>query len=165
MNTSPKPLPQASSPSAPVASASRLRRFLPMLVIIPTIGLILSGFITWFNVGWVDDFGVLWMRAFVTALPVMPFGLITMMVLDRALGPVLSAWPKTVAKIGLAFCTAVVMELLMASVVTYSNNGLGAGFAAQWAGAFIKSLPIGMLIGLTMSFLIKPRLERWVMAA
>lgn len=165
MNTSLKPLPDQASPSSSLTSVPRWRRLLPLLVVIPSIGLILSGFITWFNVGWVDDFGVRWMRAFVTALPVMPLGLFTMMALDRALSPLMSAWPRTVAKIGLAFCTAVVMELLMASVVTYSNIGLGEGFAAQWAVAFIKSLPIGMVIGLTMSFLIKPRLERWTMAA
>jgi branched-subunit amino acid transport protein len=154
-----------STPSAPrPATAFRWRRLLPLFTLVPAIGLILSGLITWFNIGWTDDFGARWMRAFFTALPVMPLGIFTMLALDRVLSPRLAAWPRVGAKVVLALCTTFVMELMMASVVTYSNSGLGAGFAAQWVVAFVKSLPVGVLIGLAMSFLIKPRLDRWMEA-
>lgn len=165
MNT-PLDLNPASPPTAPRAAiAFGWRRLLPLFTLMPAIGLILSGLITWFNIGWTDEFGARWMRAFFTALPVMPLGLLIMLALDRALSPRLAAWPRVAAKVVLALCTAIVMELMMTSVVTYSNSGLVAGFAAQWAVAFVKSLPVGVLIGLTMSFLIKPRLDRWMEAA
>jgi uncharacterized protein YacL len=131
---------------------------------VPAIGLVLSGVITWLNIGWVDDFGARWMRAFFTALPVMPLGMYIMMALDRVLKPRLSSLPNVAVKVVLALCTAVVMELMLASAVTFSNNGLGEGFVAQWAMAFLKSLPVGVMIGLCMAFLIKPRLDRWMVA-
>jgi uncharacterized protein YacL len=104
------------------------------------------------------------MRAFFTALPVMPLGMYIMMALDRVLKPRLSSLPNVAVKVVLALCTAVVMELMLASAVTFSNNGLGEGFVAQWAMAFLKSLPVGVMIGLCMAFLIKPRLDRWMVA-
>lgn len=149
----------------PPANAFRWRRLVPLFTLMPIIGLILSGVITWVNIGWAADFTTRWMRAFFTALPVMPIGIATMMTLDRMLKPRLHAWPEVGAKVALALCTAVAMELLMASAVTFSNHGLGTGFAAQWAMAFVKSLPVGLLIGLSMAFLIKPRLDRWVETA
>ena len=157
---------EAISPLAapPPATAFRWRRLVPLFTLMPVIGLILSGLITWLNIGWTDDFAARWMRAFVTALPVIPLGMLTMLALDRAIKPHLAAWPRVGVKVVLALCTAVVMELLMVSAVTFSNNGLGAGFAAQWAMAFVKSLPVGLLIGLSMAFLIKPRLDRWMEA-
>jgi hypothetical protein len=135
-----------------------------MFTLVPAIGLVLSGVITWLNIGWVDDFGARWMRAFFTALPVMPLGMYIMMALDRVLKPQLGSLPNVAVKVVLALCTAVVMELMIASAVTISNNGLGEGFVAQWAMAFLKSLPVGVLIGLCMAFLIKPRLDRWMVA-
>jgi hypothetical protein len=148
----------------PAAAVPKWRRLLPLFILVPSIGLLLSGLITWLNIGWVDDFGARWMRAFFTALPVMPLGLFTMMALERVLKPRLGALPVVAVKVVLALCTAIVMELLMASAVTFSNNGLGAGFVAQWAMAFLNSLPVGVLIGLCMAFLIKPRLDRWMVA-
>jgi Protein of unknown function (DUF2798) len=150
--------------AAPSASF-RWRRLVPLFTLMPIIGLILSLVITWLNIGWVDDFVARWMRAFLTALPIMPLGIAAMLLFDRMLKPRLAAWPNVCVKIAMAFCTAIVMELLMSSTVTYSNSGLGTGFTAQWAMAFIKSLPVGMLIGLSMAFLIKPRLDRWMVAA
>jgi Protein of unknown function (DUF2798) len=164
MNTSFSSRPVGEPASRPVSIAPRWRRLVPLFTLVPTIGLVLSGLITWLNIGWVDDFGARWMRAFFTALPVMPMGMFIMMALDRVLKPRLGALPGVAVKVVLALCTATVMEVMMASAVTFSNNGLSAGFLAQWAMAFLKSLPVGVAIGLCMAFLIKPRLERWIVA-
>ena len=104
------------------------------------------------------------MQAFATALPVMPLGMLTLMGLDRWLGPRLATWPRVPATVLLAVCTAVVMELLLSCVVTLSNHGLGGAFFTQWATAFVRSLPAGFAIGLLMGFVIKPRLARWMAA-
>jgi len=92
---------------------------------------------------------------------VLPLGLITLMTLERVLRPRLRALPNVVAGVMLAVCTATVMETLMASAVTLSNHGLGPDFASQWSTAFLRSLPVGLGIGLLMTFVIKPRLARW----
>ncbi|MDT4859099.1 hypothetical protein FQZ97_935980 [compost metagenome] len=154
-----------SAPATPAPSPApgfRWRRLVPLFTIMPTICLILSGLITWLNLGWVDGFFGRWMLAFVTALPVMPVGLLTLLALDRVLAPRLSAWPRVAVQVVLALCAAVVMELLMASAVTLSNQGLSAAFPGQWLAAFLRSLPAGVVISLLMAFVIKPRLARWV---
>jgi hypothetical protein len=127
----------------------------------PVIALILSGVITWINLGWVDGFVGRWLLAFLTALPVLPLGLITLMTLDRVLRPRLQILPNVMVGVVLALCTATIMETLMASAVTLSNNGLGPDFMTQWATAFWRSLPVGVVIGLLMNFVVKPRLARW----
>lgn len=158
----------SSAPTTPAPSPTpgfRWRRLVPLFTVMPVIGLILSGVITWLNLGWVDGFFGRWMMAFATALPVMPLGFLTLLTLERVLGPRLSVWPRVVAQVLLALCTAVVMELLLASAVTLSNQGLSAAFPGQWLAAFLRSLPVGVVIGLVMTFLIKPRLTRWMAAA
>lgn len=139
----------------------RLLRLLRLFTIMPVIALILSGVITWINLGWVDGFVSRWLLAFLTALPVLPLGLITLMTLDRVLRPRLRFLPNMMAGVILALCTATIMETLMASAVTLSNHGLGPDFTSQWTTAFWRSLPVGVVIGLLMNFVIKPRLARW----
>ncbi|MGI9216988.1 MAG: DUF2798 domain-containing protein [Hydrogenophaga sp.] len=150
-----------------LASLSRIRwrRLLPLVTVMPAIALVLSGLITRLNLGGGPGFLARWMQAFATALPVMPLGMLTLVGLDRVLGPRLATWPRVPATVLLAVCTAGVMELLLSCVVTLSNHGLGAGFPAQWAAAFVRSLPAGFAIGLLMGFVIKPRLARSMAAA
>jgi hypothetical protein len=147
------------------ATLPRWRRLLPLFTVMPAIALVLSGVITWINLGWVDGFVGRWLKAFATALPVLPLGLITLMALERVLGPRLQSLPRVVAGVVLALCTASVMETLMAGVVTLSNQGVQPDFLAQWAAAFWRSLPVGVLVGLLMTFVIKPRMARWTGAA
>lgn len=146
-------IPPAHTPSAP-------RRLLPALLIMPTIGLLLSGLMTWINLGFGPGFGWMWLKAFAFALPMMPLGLLVMGLIQRMASPVDGSMPGWVFKSVLALCTAFTMETLVSSAVTYSTHGLGADFGAQWAEAFVRSLPVGLLIGLTMSFVIRPQLAR-----
>lgn len=137
----------------------------PVLVIMPSIGLLLSGLITWLNVGFTDDFTTRWMRGFLSALPVMVLALTFMAVLDRWVQRAFAHHGLVMRKIILALMTACMMELLMASAVTLSNRGLAAGFVAAWVAAFAKSLPLGVCISLVMGFVIKPRIDRMMARA
>lgn len=152
----------ANMPSNPVSSPSpwRLRAIVPPLLILPTIGLLLSGVITWINVGFGADFTAQWMRGFVSALPVMLVAFAFMAVLDRKVQQVFAGQSALARKLILAGCTACMMELLLASAVTLSNRGLAAGFVSAWGAAFLKSLPVGLCVSLFMGFVIKPRLDR-----
>lgn len=155
-----------NDPQVSAAFPARWRRLVPLFTVLPAIGLLLSGLITWLNLGWSDDFVARWLRSFVIALPVMPLGMLLMGALDRALSPRLPERLSPLAtKLLLASLTTVVMELLMSTVVTLANRGTGDGLGAAWIGAFVKSLPFGLLVGLAMAFLIKPHLDRWVQAA
>ena len=157
------PAAPATASTRPRAAASPWRRLLPLLTIAPLIGLLLSGIITWINIGASDRFVQHWLHGFAVALPVMPLGLLVMGAAQKALGPWLARrLPAVAAQVLLAAVTAVVMELMMATVVTLSNRGAGPGFAQAWVQAFVKSLPMGFVVGLLMSFVIKPRLDRWL---
>ena len=128
MKTSVVLSPVPAAPVPPPAARLRWRRLLPMVTVMPAIALVLSGLITWLNLGGGAGFFPRWMQAFATALPVMPLGMLTLMGLDRWLGPRLVTWPRVPATVLLAVCTAVVMELLLSCVVTLSNHGPGAAF-------------------------------------
>lgn len=148
------------------AASAPWRRLVPLITVLPAVGLLLSGLITWVNLGWTDDFVARWLHSFAMALPVMPLGLLLMVALDRALSPrQLERLSPLAAKLLLALLTTVVMELLMSTVVTLANRGAGDGLGGAWTAAFVKSLPFGLLVGLAMAFLVKPRLDRWVRAA
>jgi FtsH-binding integral membrane protein len=152
----------ANMPSNPVSFPHpwRLRAIVPPLLILPTIGLLLSGVITWINVGFDANFTAQWMRGFVSALPVMLVAFAFMAVLDRKVQQVFAGQSALARKLILAGCTACMMELLLASAVTLSNRGLAAGFVSAWGAAFLKSLPVGLCVSLFMGFVIKPRLDR-----
>jgi hypothetical protein len=140
------------------------RKVLPMAIALAVICLILSGLITWLlNPG--EDFLRRWARSFAISLPVMPFGLALMSVLGRWLGPGLNRHSPVAAKLVLALITACVMEMLMATVVVFTTHMSGHHLLQTWLAAFLKSLPAGILIGITMAFIVKPRMERWISKA
>ncbi|PXW97417.1 uncharacterized protein DUF2798 [Sphaerotilus hippei] len=144
----------------PASRLSRLRRLAPVLCIPPLIGLVLTGFITWVNVGFADDFVSRWLRGFVSALPVMALGFAIMGVLGSLLQRHFGHLPDVLKKVMLALSMACTMEFLLATVVTLSNVGWNDGYASAWLAAFLKSLPVGLGIGLLMGFVIKPRIDR-----
>jgi hypothetical protein len=138
----------------------RLRAILPPLLILPTIGLLLSGVITWINIGFAADFQARWMHGFLSALPVMVVAFAFMAVLDRAVQRIFARQGVVARKLILAASTACMMECLLATAVTLSNRGMAPGFAAAWASAVLKSLPVGLCVSLLMGFVIKPHLDR-----
>lgn len=141
------------------------RRLLPALAIMPTIALVLSGLITWINTGLGPGFMLMWLKAFAHALPVLPIGLLIMEGMQRLVAPLSGKTADWILKCVLGLGTAVIMETLLSSAVTYSIHGLSTGFTAHWMQAFLGSLPLGLLIGLTMAFVIRPRLQRWMAAS
>ncbi len=156
-------MPSSSAPSVSTLTpppASKLRRLWPVLLIMPTIGLLLSGFITWTNVGFSPDFLHRWMRGFLSALPVMVLSFVLIGALDRVVQRIFAGLPQVLRKTILAFVTACMMEFLLASAVTFSNVGWSSSFPAAWLAAFLKSLPLGLCIGLLMGFVVKPRIDR-----
>lgn len=63
-------------------------------------------------------------------------------------------------RVVVAMCVATLIECVIAFAVTMVQHGLAAGWPAWWAGLFIKALPLGLLIGFTMTFIVHPRLQK-----
>lgn len=149
-------MPHKSKEPSPAGWRARL----PLLLIMPGIAAVLSGVITWINIGASPEFVWHWGRAFLMAMCVMPVGLYVMTLVRRRLAQPLAVWPPVLGKVLLGLMTACLMEFLISAVVTLGNQGLGAGWWQAWARAFVGSLPVGICIGMTMAFVVHPRLAR-----
>ncbi len=56
--------------------------------------------------------------------------------------------------------TAFAIESVLALAVTLISNPLDSTFVPAWWLAFSRSLPAGVLIGLFMTFYMKPKMDR-----
>ena len=145
-----------ANPSVPL-----WRKLLPMAIVLPVICLMLTGLLTWLLNPNADDFWQRWARSFAISLPIMQFGLMLMTLLSRRLAPALNRRSVVTAKLVLALITACVMEALMATIVVFTTSTAGHPLLDTWVTAFVKSFPAGLVIALTMAFILKPRMERW----
>jgi len=64
------------------------------------------------------------------------------------------------AKLVVSLLTAVVIESVLAMVISLINSPWDATLSRYWWLAFSRSLPAGMAIGLFMGFYMKPRLDQ-----
>jgi hypothetical protein len=154
------PLPPATCAPAPKSFAV----ILPHLLVLPTIALVLSALMSWAHVGFGDAFLGRWGRGFVTSLIVLPVILASLGVLEAAVTKVTGALPRLLRKVLVALVAACVIECVLALVVTLVNVPM-ADFGASWWLAFTRSLPAGIVIGLFMTFYMKPKLDRMSQAA
>ncbi|MEY4412871.1 MAG: hypothetical protein RIQ53_164 [Pseudomonadota bacterium] len=150
---------QMKNPQTP--TARRWRRYLPLLIVPPVICSILSGVLTWLVAPDAPDFGARWARNFLSALPVLPVGMIVMGQMNRVLAPVLGPRSPLLLKLTLALVTALVMETLIGGIVVIGQHGLSTDLPGQVAHAALRALPVGLGIALLMAFVIRPRLQRW----
>jgi hypothetical protein len=141
------------------------RRSWRSLLVLPVMALILSGVVTWINVGFSSDFMSRWLHSLASAIPVIFFGFLMLGPLARAVHRIFASLHVITRKVILAILTACMMELLVATAVTLANFGLANNFFAVWMVAFLKSLPVGICIGHLMVFFVKPRLDRMTAAA
>jgi hypothetical protein len=158
MNSSPSSIPKKS----PVVL---LRQILPDLIILPSVALLLSGVMTWANVGFGEEFYPKWIRGFITSLVVLPVVLVCLGTLERLVDRVLMSSHWVTRKIALSLLTTGAIETVLALAVTLINNPLDHSFAASWWISFTRALPAGVMIGLFMCFYMKPRMDRMRAAA
>lgn len=52
------------------------------------------------------------------------------------------------------------IECVIALAVTLAQHGWATGWLAWWANTFLKALPLGLMIGFSMTFFVHPRLQR-----
>jgi hypothetical protein len=157
-------MPRSSANAAP-AAPSGLRRFLPDLVILPTIALLLSAIMTWANVGFGPQYLARWGASFLTSLVFLPVILVFVGVLDKVLGVAVAALPWLARKLVVAAVTACFIESTLALAVTAINGTAGNSFGQAWWLAFSRSLPAGFVISLFFVFYMKPKMERMRAAA
>lgn len=140
------------------------------IAVMASVGLTMTGVITsvmtWWNLPAGDSFLGAWLKAWlVTFLVMLPMGLILFTAVDRMLKAVFPDIGTLSRGLATGFCMALLMESVMASSVTLRLHGLSADFPSIWLSNFLVSLPIGLAMGMAMSLVVKPRLDRYLASA
>ena len=142
-----------------------LRQILPDLFILPTVAALLSGIMTWANVGVSEEFMGRWARSFGVSLVLLPMILVGIGQLQKWLDQTLHFVHSLGRKVLASLIIACVIETVLAVGVTAISHPFDAQFAQAWWLAFSRSLPAGVLVGLFMTFFLKPRMDRMRRAA
>lgn len=142
-----------------------IRQIHPGLVILPTIAVLLSAVMTWASVGLGDLFLPQWGRSFITSLVILPLILICIGALDSLVNKVFASMHWVGRKLVVSLLTAFAIESVLALAVTAINSPWNSAFGNAWWIAFSRSIPVGMLIGLFMSFYMKPKMDQMAKAA
>ncbi|MGK5079984.1 DUF2798 domain-containing protein [Janthinobacterium sp. HLX7-2] len=153
------------APSVVKRPSLTFRQILPDLILLPSIALLLSGIMTWANVGLGDAFFPRWGRGFLTSLLILPLILVCLGVLEKGVDRAMGGAHWVARKLVVALLTACLIESVLALAVTAINHGVGDGFGAAWWVAFSRSLPAGVVIGLFMCFYMKPKMDSMRAAA
>jgi Protein of unknown function (DUF2798) len=151
--------------SAQPSKFSRMiRQIHPGVVILPTIALLLSAVMTWANVGLGDLFLAQWGRSFITSLVILPMILVCIGALDNLVNTVFASMHWVGRKLVVSLLTAFTIESVLALAVTAINSPWNSTFGPAWWIAFSRSIPVGVLIGLFMSFYMKPKMDQMTKA-
>ncbi len=133
---------------------------LPGLMLLASVALILSFFMSWATVGFNPELPTSWGRSFLTTLLVLPLVLVCLDALEKQVDKVIGTWNWVVRTLILAAIAAWLIETIIAFAVTAVGHPFDATFPRNWWLAFSRSLPAGVVISLFMSFYMKPRMDR-----
>lgn len=124
------------------------------------IALILSLVMTVINYGFKEYFLYNWAKSFVVAFIIIPPALRLIPFVARGVIRVIGNCPQIVLRSLVSVCIAAMMEGIVSFAVTIAQHGFDSGWLLMWANTFVKALPVGLLIGFTMTFIVHPRLHR-----
>ena len=141
-------------------STSTLRKIAPPLIILPTVALLLSAFMTWANAQPGAPFLSTWARNFGTSVVFLPVILLALAQVEKLLAVLAPRLKGNWLKLAVSLLGALFIESLLAAVIALLNNPLDATWPAFWWRAFSRSLPAGLLVGLFMGFYMKPKLAQ-----
>ena len=162
----PNPMP-ANTETLLIGSTKKtplLYKVLLILTMMTVIGGLLTGVMTYMNVGYSDTFFHDWSRALLAAFAIMPIGFLLMGLITKTISQML---PNTQAyKRNLI--TGILMACIMESMLAFSTAAKTIGFADQaaflngWLEGFLVALPVGLTLMVIMSMTIKPKIEAFL---
>ncbi|MDF2179705.1 DUF2798 domain-containing protein [Aliiglaciecola sp. CAU 1673] len=139
-----------------------------LMVLIPLV-LVLIGILTFAmtykNIGFSDRFFEQWLTSTVwSAATMAPLGFLMIAIVSKLVSISLPSASEFMQNTTIGVLMAVIMEAAMALVTTVNNVGMASltELMGHWWPAFIVALPVGLLISVFMSLVIKPRLERFL---
>jgi len=141
------------------------QKILVIAALMTTVGGTLTGIMTYMNVGITDTFLRDWFSSFAVAILIMvPAGFLFMTLMTKLVQLVIPNSKKVYQQLVSGLLMAFIMESLLASSTTATTIGFidKTAFISAWGQAFIAALPFGLLMAVTMSLFIKPKLEQFM---
>ena len=135
------------------------KKLFPGILILPTVALLLSAFMTWANAQAGTPFLSTWARNFATSIVFLPVILMGMVQIEKLLARIAPQLRGNMLKLVVSLLGALFIESLLAAVIAVISNPLDASWFGFWWRAFSRSLPVGLLVGLFMGFYMKPKIE------
>lgn len=135
--------------------------------IIATIIIVTGGMLTfamaWRSIGFTEDFLSSWFSSFVLCvLCIAPLGSVISVLVNKSLLRVLpSNTSEVILNTYFGLCMALIMESIMAFVTTWHLTTTASinDFIRLWASVLLTALPIGIVISIVLSLIIKPKLQ------
>ncbi len=124
------------------------------------IAVILSLVMTIINFGFKEAFFYNWGKSFVVAFLIIPLALRLIPIVAKGVISVIGNCPLIILRSLVSVCVAALMEGIVSFAVTFAQYGFDIGWPMMWANTFVKALPVGLLIGFTMTFIVHPRLHK-----
>ena len=121
-----------------------------------------TGIMTWANLGFSETFLASWGRSFLTAMLVMmPIAGLLMVAFTSTVNRLFPGLRVLLQNLLIGLAMSLVMQSIMAVItaantVGFDNFGL---YGASWSNAFLTALPVGIIFAVTLTTVIKPRLE------
>ncbi|PKG57105.1 hypothetical protein CXF83_17285 [Shewanella sp. Choline-02u-19] len=120
---------------------------------------------TYKNIGFGEQFLYQWIAStLIVAITMAPIGFMMVAVISKIVVLVLPRASESKRNVIIGVAMALVMESIMALVTTLNNIEFTtlSELMNVWWSALIIALPLGLLISLMMTTLVKPKLERYL---
>jgi uncharacterized BrkB/YihY/UPF0761 family membrane protein len=141
------------------------KKVLVMLGMIGLMGGTITGTMTYLSLGYTDTFFMDWVKNFFTALvTVIPLGFTLMMLLTKYSQKLLPNMAEKVRNALVGALMALIMESGMALTSAYNSVGWGdqSKFATVWLDGVLGALPVALVLMMTVSMTIKPKVEKFL---
>jgi len=139
-------------------------KVLLVLGMMSIIGSLLTGVMTYMNVGYSDTFMTNWRNALFTAYAVMPIGFVLMGLFTKLINQLLPNTGVHTRNLIVGGLMALIMESLLAfstavNVIGFTNH---SDLFTGWLEGFLAALPLGLTLMIITSMTIKPKIERFL---
>ncbi|SFK64178.1 DUF2798 domain-containing protein [Methylophaga sulfidovorans] len=156
----PRVIGQSSSRNRPTYQKVAIIAF-----IVITISGTLTGIMTFVNGDGNESFLHQWTSAFVFAsLIALPIGIIVMSLVSQLIHALLSSATDHFKNLIIGIVMALLMESAMAASTAVSQVGLSNlnQLTAEWSQNFIAAIPVGLVIAILMTLVVKPKLQAFM---
>lgn len=141
------------------------QKILVIVCLVSFVGGSLTGIMTYVNVGFRESFFIDWLSSFAIAVLVTaPAGFLFMTIISKSLDKLLPNAHNTLRQVLTGIGMALVMESILAVSTTANLTGFTDtdAFISAWQQAFLAALPFGLCVGLIMSLVLKPKLDKFM---